>query len=124
MPPRKARIAVVPPIAGPIESTGTRCPIAIAPAANGTRPTRIRPVISSQLRAGRLTPSVASIPTAATQMPYTPASLSQKNTAMAMSSTGAQVDAMPFARPAMMLVAAPVVLCSAIDCAGRRFSEV
>src|SRR6185503_9323643 len=59
VPPRKARIAVVPPIAGPIESTGTRWPIAIAPAAKGTRPTRIRPVISSQSSGGRLTPSVA-----------------------------------------------------------------
>jgi hypothetical protein len=49
----------VPPIAGPIESTDTRWPIAIAPAANGTSPTRISPVISIQLRAGSLTPSVA-----------------------------------------------------------------
>ena len=64
------------------------------------------------------------MPTAATQMPYMPAIWLQPQTPMARSSTGSQVEAMPVARPWMMFVAAPVLDCSAIVCAGRIFSEV
>ena len=61
-----------------------------------------------------VTPTVASMPTAAMPMPYSPANQNDAKMATQMRITGMAVDSMPTARPAMMLVAAPVWLASAI----------
>jgi hypothetical protein len=57
VPPSSANSAVMPPIAGPIESTLMRWPTKIPIGTNGIRPTRISAVISTQRPADRRTPS-------------------------------------------------------------------
>ena len=69
-----------------------------------------------------VTPTVASMPTAAIPMPYRPAKLNATAIATQMRITGRTVDSMPTARPAMMFVAAPVWLASAIRSTG--FADV
>ena len=61
-----------------------------------------------------VTPTVASIPTAAMPMPYSPAVLYETQIVPQISSTGSTADRMPTARPAMMFVAGPVREASAI----------
>ncbi len=55
-----------------------------------------------------VTPTVASIPTAAMPMPYSPAKVKEIQMARQIISTGIAVDSIPTARPEMMLVADPV----------------
>ncbi len=57
VPPRNAKSAVLPPIAGPIVSVVSRCPPRMPSAANGTSATSMSAVIESQRSADRRTPS-------------------------------------------------------------------
>ena len=63
-------------------------------------------------------PTVASIATAAIPIPYSPATALLIQIAVAIARIGNAVDSSPTARPAMMLVAGPVLLASAIFLTG------